>query len=351
MTEVWSHYTPTRARPGQNLSRPRPTSGTIDVHSHIVIPAAAELAAPHLSKPNDGSSADTVALGRKQLAERRPHMVDLAVRIPDLDAMGIERQVIKPSPQQCYYDVPDDISVKAARLVNDGMAEFAAQRPDRLIPFGSVPMPVPLEAVAELERCVSELGFRGIQLLTNVRGGELSDPVYEPFWAKAEELGVLVVLHPAGFTEPRRLSRFYFGNVIGNPLDTTVAVHHLIFGGVLERYPNLRILAVHGGAYTAAYSGRLDHAWGARSDSHGALPRPPSHYLRKFYVDTVVFTVHQLEYLVRVFGADHVLMGTDYPFDMAEYDPVGHVLAAEALDDAAVTAIMGGNVRRLLSLD
>ena len=248
MTDVWSKYAPTAARDIKALSRPRPASGTIDVHSHIVIPAAAELAGPHLSRSNDVASPDTVALGRKQLVERRPHMTDLAVRIPDLDAMGIERQVIKPSPQQCYYDVPDEISVKAARLVNDGMAEFAARRPDRFIPFGSVPMPVPSEAVSELERCVRQLGFRGIQLLTNVRGNELSDPAYEPFWAKAEELGVLVVIHPAGFTEPRRLSRFYFGNVIGNPLDTTVAVHHLIFDGVLERYPNLRILAVHGGA-------------------------------------------------------------------------------------------------------
>ena len=211
-------------------------------------------------------------------------------------------------------------------------------------------MPESTAAVLELEYCVQKLGFKGVQILTNVAGRELSDPAFESFWAKAEELKVLVVIHPAGFTEPRRLSRFYFDNVIGNPLDTTVAVHHLIFGGVMERHPNLRILAVHGGAYAAAYSGRMDHAWGARSDSRGTLPNPPSHYLRKFYVDTVVFTPHQLEYLVRLFGADHVLMGTDYPFDMAEYDPVGHVLAANGFDEATVTAIVGGNARRLLSL-
>jgi aminocarboxymuconate-semialdehyde decarboxylase len=349
MSEGWSKYTLTAARSHSPSSRPRPTSGTIDIHSHIIVPAADELVAPYLAKVNDGTSADTIAVGRKQLAERRPHMLDLAIRLPDLDAMGLERQVIKPSPQQCYYDVPPDVAVKSARLVNDGVAEFAARRPDRFIPFGSVPMSEPTAAVSELDYCARKLGFKGIQILTNVAGRELSDPAFEPFWAKAEELKVLVVIHPAGFTEPRRLSRFYFGNVIGNPLDTTVAVHHLIFDGVLERYPELRILAVHGGAYAAAYSGRMDHAWGARSDSLGTLPKPPSHYLRKLYVDTVVFTPHQLDYLVQIFGADRVLMGTDYPFDMGEYDPVGHVLAVDRFDEPTITAIVGGNARRLLA--
>jgi aminocarboxymuconate-semialdehyde decarboxylase len=129
--------------------------------------------------------------------------------------------------------------------------------------------------------------------------------------------------------------------------------HNFFLAGisrVYERYPNLRILAVHGGAYAASYSGRMDHAWGARSDSHGTLPKAPSHYLGKFYFDTVVFSAHQLEYLVRVFGADRILMGTDYPFDMAEYDPIGHVMSVNSFDDATIAAIVGGNALRLLSL-
>jgi aminocarboxymuconate-semialdehyde decarboxylase len=194
------------------------------------------------------------------------------------------------------------------------------------------------------------MGFKGVQILTNVNGRELSDPAFDPFWAKAEALGALVVIHPQGFTAPSRLARYYFNNVIGNPLDTTIAVHNLIFDGVLERFPNLRILAVHGGAFAAAYSGRMDHAWGARSDSHGALPKPPTHYLRKFYFDTVVFTPHQLENLVRVFGPDRILMGTDYPYDMGEYDPVGHVASAESFDDKTIAALTGGNARKLFGL-
>ena len=178
-------------------------------------------------------------------------------------------------------------------------------------------MPDGNEAAKELERCVGKLGFKGVQVLTNVNGEELSDPAFAPFWKKAEELGALVVIHPNGFTQAERLSRFYFNNVIGNPLETTIALHYLIFDGVLERHPNLKILAVHGGGYLASYAGRIDHAWGARSDCHGYLPHPPTTYLKKIYFDSVVFTPHQLQELVRLYGADKIVMGTDYPFDMA----------------------------------
>jgi aminocarboxymuconate-semialdehyde decarboxylase len=158
------------------------------------------------------------------------------------------------------------------------------------------------------------------------------------------------MIHPNGFTDASRLSRFYFNNVIGNPLETTIALHYLIFDGVLERHPRLKILAVHGGGYLGAYPGRIDHAWGARSDSHGALPQPPTTYLKRIYVDTVVFTTNQLAALVGAFGPDHVLLGTDYPYDMAEYDPVGHIAAVEDFDATTVAALAGGNAKKLLSL-
>jgi aminocarboxymuconate-semialdehyde decarboxylase len=158
------------------------------------------------------------------------------------------------------------------------------------------------------------------------------------------------MIHPNGFTEASRLRRFYFNNVIGNPLETTIALHYLIFDGVLERHPKLKILAVHGGGYLGAYPGRIDHAWGARSDSHSTLPLPPTTYLKRIYVDTVVFTPAQLATLVRVFGADHVVLGTDYPFDMAEYDPLGHIAAVEEFDAVTVAALAGGNAKRLLGL-
>jgi aminocarboxymuconate-semialdehyde decarboxylase len=197
---------------------------------------------------------------------------------------------------------------------------------------------------------MTQLRFKGVQILTNVAGQELSDPAFAPFWKKAEELGAVVLIHPNGFTEARRFSRFYFNNVIGNPLETTIALHYLIFDGVLERHPGLKIIAVHGGGFLGAYPGRIDHAWGARSDARGDLPKPPSTYLKKIYVDTVVFTPEQLTALVATFGIDHVLMGTDYPYDMAEYEPLQHLAATKSLDDDARAAIAGGNAKRLLGV-
>jgi aminocarboxymuconate-semialdehyde decarboxylase len=301
-------------------------------------------AAPHAAF----ADAATRALNQKQQADIAAR-AGLDRRLADLDAMGLDMQVVKPPPPQCQFPVPIEVAVKAARMINEGIAEFVGQRPDRLKGFGTVPMPDGNEAARELEHCVATLGFKGVQILTNVNGRELSDPAFAPFWNKAEELGALVVIHPGGFTEGARLSRFYFNNVIGNPLETTIALAYLIFDGVLERHPDLKILAVHGGGYLAGYPGRIDHAWGARSDARGELPHPPTTYLKRLYFDSIVFTPQQLAELVRLYGADHILMGTDYPFDMGEYDPVGHVCGA-GLDAAAVAAICGGNARRLLGV-
>jgi aminocarboxymuconate-semialdehyde decarboxylase len=255
-----------------------------------------------------------------------------------------------PPPNQCFYTVPLDISVQASRLVNDGLAEYVSRKPDRFVALGTVPLTHGGEAANELERCVKSLGMKGVEILTNVAGRELSEPDFAPFWQKAEELDALVVIHPNGFTDAKRFTRFYFNNVIGNPLETTIALHYLIFDGVLERHPKLKILAVHGGGYLPAYSGRIDHAWGARSDSHGDLPQPPTSYLKKIYFDTVVFTPHQLAELVRQFGTDHIIMGTDYPFDMADFDPIGHVASVEGFDPSTIAAIAGGNARKLLGV-
>ena len=151
-------------------------------------------------------------------------------------------------------------------------------------------------------------------------------------------------------TEGKRLSRFYFNNIIGNPFETTLALHYLIFDGVLERHPKLKILAVHGGGYLAGYSGRIDHAWGARSDVANNLQKAPTSYLKQVYFDTVVFTEHQLEYLIKVFGADHIIMGTDYPFDMLEHDPIGHVNSVASFDDSMRAALAGGNAKKMLGM-
>jgi aminocarboxymuconate-semialdehyde decarboxylase len=327
---------------------------TIDIHSHIAIPQAAEFVKPHLDPATipliNFAAPQTKAINARQDSDRRALMTGYEERLADLDAMGIDLQLVMCPPPQCYYTVPLEIAVKAARIINDGVAAYVAARLDRFVALGTVPMPDGNEAARELERCMTQLGFKGVQILTNVAGQELSDPAFAPFWKKAEELGSVVLIHPNGFTEARRFSRFYFNNVIGNQLETTIALHFLIFDGVLERHPDLKIIAVHGGGFLGGYPGRIDHAWGARGDARGDLPKPPSSYLKKIYVDTVVFTPEQLTALVATFGIDRVLMGTDYPYDMAEYDPLQHLAATNSLDATSRAAIAGGNAKRLLGV-
>jgi aminocarboxymuconate-semialdehyde decarboxylase len=355
MMTQWNKYGPTAGRKhGKPGREARPQSITIDIHAHVAVPAAAAFVKPHLDLAKNPlvnfATPETRALNQKQEEDIRERITGHDRRLADLDVMGIDFQLVMPPPPQCYYTVPIDVAVKAAQIVNDGVAEFVAKMPDRFAGLGSVPMPDGNEAARELERCVTQLGFKGVEILTNVNGAELSDPAFAPFWRKAEELGALVVLHPLGFSDAKRLARFSFNNTIGNPLDTTIALHYLIFDGVLERHPNLKILSVHGGGYLAAYSGRIDHAWGARSDAHGELPHPPTSYLRKIYFDSVVFTPHQLAELVRLYGADRIIMGTDYPFDMADYDPIGHVASVPEFDPVTIAAIAGGNAKRLLGM-
>jgi len=354
MPDTWNKYEPTtarkRGRPGRES---RPKSITVDMHAHVAVPRAAEIATPHLDLSTvplgHFSTPDTKAIMAKQDADIREGIRPTDVRFRAMDAMGVDMQLISPGPPQLYYTVPIDIAVQATHALNDGIAEYVGKHPDRLVALGAVPMSDGNEAAKELERCMKQLKFKGVEILTNVAGKELSDPAFAPFWKKAEELGALVMIHPNGFTQADRLTRFYFNNVIGNPLDTTIALHYLIFDGVLERHPNLKIFAVHGGGYLGGYSGRIDHAWGARSDSHGNLPKPPTTYLKKIYFDTVVFTPIQLEALVKTFGADHVVLGTDYPFDMADFDPVEHVVST-GFDASTTAALVGGNAKKLLGL-
>ncbi len=351
MAEPYNHYRNTAARqhgrPGREI---RPRGMTVDIHSHAGVQAAADLAKPHVPPDPRGKllTAETQFLTRKQDADRTPNLLDLGLRMRDFEAMGLDAQVISPAPGLCHYTVPPDIGVKVARLVNDGIAKIMAQETSRIpAAMGSVPLGAGgVAAAEELAYAIQTLGLKGVEVLAHVGEKELSDPDFEPFWAKVEALGAVVFIHPSGYPQPDRLTRFYFNNVIGNPLDTTVAMHHLIFDGVLERYPDLKIIAAHGGGFLPAYSGRIDHAWGARSDSHANLPKPPSFYLKKFYLDTIVFTPHQLEALVALFGPKNILLGTDYPYDMADYDPIEHIMTAKlSADDQA--AICGGNARDL----
>jgi aminocarboxymuconate-semialdehyde decarboxylase len=272
-------------------------------------------------------------------------------RIADMDRMGIDIQAISPAPRQTYYGADPDLGLATSRAINDFIAEICGNHPDRFVGLGTVPFQAPELAIAELDRLNKSLGFRGIEIMTHVAGEDLAAERFRPVWARIEELGLLVFMHPDGFTEPRRFRDHYLANVIGNPLDTTVAVHHLIFGGVLESYPGLKIVLAHGGGYLPSYSGRIDHAASARPDTCTCIEEMPTSYLKRLYFDSLVYTHHQLEYLVAQYGADHILVGTDYPADMGEIDPIGFIEGATSLDDSGRRAILGGNAARLLGIE
>ncbi|HEX2545846.1 MAG TPA: amidohydrolase family protein, partial [Ramlibacter sp.] len=273
-------------------------------------------------------------------------------RLKDMDRMGVDIQAVCPAPYHFFYFTEPDYGAQLAREVNEGIAKIVADTPDRFVGLGSVPLQNAELAVRELDHAVKELGLRGVEICTNVNGKNLTDPSLglEKFFARCAELGVVIFMHPLGYTQADRLTHHYFNNVIGNPLDSTVAVSHLIFDGVMARHPKLKIIVAHGGGFIAHYWARMDHAWRARPDCRTVIKRPPSTFLEKFYFDTITFDPEMLKRLIDRFGADHVVLGTDYPYDMGEEDPLGLVAQVKRLPKADRDLIIGGNAARLLKL-
>jgi aminocarboxymuconate-semialdehyde decarboxylase len=328
-------------------------SRTIDIHAHAQIASAEALTRPAFTPGAmpimKFTTPETQAVNAVNLPLAARWAAGIDERLAEMDATGVDVQVLSPTPGQYYYWAEPELGRDASRLVNDGIAEMAGRRPDRFSMLGTAPLQHTQFAVDELRRCVRELGMRGVEIDANVCGSELSSDALRPFWAEAEALGVLVFIHPLGFTHGQRLSKHYLTNLIGNPLESAIAVAHLIFDGVLDAYPGLKICVAHGGGYLPAYYGRMAHAYRARADCRGCRESPET-YLDRLYFDTVVYDARQLGALIDRFGSDHVLLGTDWPYDMRECDPRGLVAAVAGLDNDARAAICGGNAERLLQL-
>jgi aminocarboxymuconate-semialdehyde decarboxylase len=331
-------------------------SKVVDLHCHYLNPVVnAKTAHLDLGKydPTTVFADDlTRETNVKQMKTRAPKLTGVTERLQDMDRMGVDIQAICPAPYQFFYWTEPDYGAELAREVNEGIAHIAADRPDRFVGMGSVPLQDSQLAIRELNHCVKNLGMRGIEICTNVNGKNLTDPSLklDNFFARAEELGVVIFMHPLGYTQADRLTHHYFNNVIGNPLDSTVAVSHLIFDGVMQRYPKLKFVVAHGGGFIAHYWARMDHAWRARPDCRTIIKNPPSSYLEKFYFDSITFDPEMLKRLIERFGADHVVLGTDYPYDMGEEDPLGLIAQVKKLSRADKQLIEGGNAARLLGI-
>lgn len=322
----------------------------VDIHAHLNVAAAEATlrqAMPDLPKGLPFSCPASDAVNARMFAAIGPKLNGVEARLADMDRQGVDVQALSPNPGQYYYFTPPEMGRDLARTINDGVAEAVASAPDRLVGIGTVPLQNVEMAIAEMRRAVGDLDMRGIEIGSNVSGRDLSDPEFRPFFAAAEELGILLFLHPLGFTQGQRLSGHYLNNLIGNPLESTIAVSHLIFGGVLDAHPGLKICVAHGGGYLPTYTGRMDHAFRAREDCRQHITREPSFYLRQLWFDSLVFDRAQLDYLVATYGADRICMGSDYPFDMGDPDPVG---VLDRLPDDARANVLGLNAASLLNL-
>ncbi|MET9970496.1 amidohydrolase family protein [Streptomyces sp. NPDC006356] len=330
------------------------TAPTVDVHAHVLLPEVDALVADlpgraearALDARRNGPAA--LAVSGPMVRERAPRMTDVTARLAAMDAQGVDVQLVSPSPSHYHYWTDEETAEKVYRLANELTAAHCAQAPARLHGLGLAPLQHPQQAVRALDHAL-EQGLRGVEISSHAPGRELSDPAYEPFWSRAEETGAILFLHPFGCTLDERLDQWYLSNVVGQPVENAVALSHLIFSGVLDRHPGLTLIAAHGGGYLPTHIGRSDHAWSARSDAGAGCAHLPSSYLKRLYFDSLVHDPHVLRELVRAAGADRVLLGSDYAFDMGTEDPLAALRAAR-LPDPDFHAIRGGNAATLLNL-
>jgi aminocarboxymuconate-semialdehyde decarboxylase len=346
-----------RASDSGHLVRSRSRALTVDVHCHVQVPEADSLVKDRPQKHADSgapsresgtASADYNA--RTMRPAVYPKLTSFEQRLRDMDEMGVDIQVVSPTSLQHFYWADLELARELVTLTNEKIAEQCAKFPDRFVALGNVSLQHPELAVQQLDYCTRQLGMRGVEIATVVNGMELDDGVFARFWARAEELGCVVFIHPAGTTIGGRLNRFYLENIIGRPIETTIALSHLIFGGVLDRHPGLKILAAHGGGYLPFYAGRSDHGHAVRPEARGAQ-QMPSEYLRRIFFDSLVYSPESLGNLVAKVGASQVVVGTDYPYDMGSYDVHQQVQAVAGLNGSDQTAILGANAVRLFDLE
>jgi aminocarboxymuconate-semialdehyde decarboxylase len=301
---------------------------TIDIHAHVIIPEATELMGVK-TEPANASVMDP----------RR--FATMAEWGTDMQALSINAN---------WYGVDRDVAQKMIKLQNEKLAELCARYPDRFVAFASVALQFPDMAADQLEEGVKKHKLRGAAIGGHVNGDELSNPKFDPFWKKAEELGCLVFMHPQGIPEMNKRLAGNGGltNVIGNPLETTIFLSHLIFDGTLDRFPGLKICAAHGGGYLPSYAARSDYGC-VRFPDTCKIKKHPSEYLRQLYFDSMVFTTEGLRHMVAECGASQIMIGTDYPFPWST-TTVDHVLKTPGLTDAEKRAILGETAAKLLKL-
>jgi predicted TIM-barrel fold metal-dependent hydrolase len=333
------------AQPDKTARRPVTVNGkrvkTIDVHSHCLFHEAANLMG------EAGAKALTPPINNSAEA-----WIVVEDRIKAMDLQAIDMEVLSINP--FWYQSDRDLGEKIVSIQNEKLAELVASKPDRFAAFASLTLQDPALAVKQLETAMKKQGMKGAAIGDQVAGDEFSNPKFDPVWAKAEELGAVLFIHPQGVPEldKRWKGNGWLGNTIGNPLATTIALQHLIFDGSLDKFPGLKVLAAHGGGYLASYADRSDHACFVAPpfcDPKIALKKKPTEYLNQIHFDSLVFTPEALRHLVAQVGSSQIMLGSDYPYRW-EMHPVDHIFATKTLNEKQMAAILHGNAARLLDL-
>ena len=270
-------------------------------------------------------------------------MVDLSVRIADMDSQGVEMQAVSGVGGTFGRDL------ETARAFNDAMAESLAPYPDRFVGLAIAPLAEPESAPSELERAVKDLGMRGVAIGSHVNGKNLDEPEFGAFFRKVEELDIPMFIHPVS---PQlgleRLGRYHLANMVGNVTETAVAAASLIFGRVLDEFPKLKPYLAHGGGSCPYISGRWDHGWLSRGE--GGMPAAPTEYLQRLYYDSLTHSQRALEYLVRFAGSDHIMLGSDYPYSMGEPGPVQEIESTPGLSDGEKREVLSETASELFKV-
>jgi aminocarboxymuconate-semialdehyde decarboxylase len=311
---------------------------TIDVHAHCVIPEAGKLLGS--TPPSTVRGADEAVIAFDQ-------------RLAAMDAQAVDIEVLSINPN--WYKADRDLAAQIVKIQNEKLAELCGAKPDRFAAFASLTLQAPDLAVQELETAVKKQGLKGAAIGGNVNGEAFSDPKFHPVWAKAEELGVPLFIHPQGVPELNKLlaGNGWLANAIAFPAETTIALSHLIFEGTFDRFPRLKVIAAHGGGFLPSYADRSDH--GCLVNPKGCNPdiklaKQPTEYLKQIYFDSLVFTPEALRHLVAQVGVGQVVLGSDYPFPW-QLQPVDHIFASSSLSDDDRADILGRTAARLLNFE
>lgn len=325
---------------------------TIDIHSHVIPPSIVE----SIEADPEGFSARIEGKGKERRVVHDQgytyplfeEFVDPAVKLQVMDRKGLDLSVLSPPPPLFYYWADARTGADIARLVNDGIAELVSANPDRFRGMATVPMQDAEAAIAELERVVSTYGIRAVEIGTSIEGTQLSDETFRPFLERAIELGVLILAHPYYVGAKQGLEDYYLTNLLGNPYDSTVMIANLMFSGLLDELPSLKVCVVHGGGFAPYQIGRLEHGHRVRSETRANTQTAPLELLRGLFFDTITFNPRALRYLIDLVGADQIALGTDAPFDMGDEDPLATIEAIPNLTGQERDAILSGTALKLL---